>query len=113
MQEFLEPIVEVLVEPEVPVVADSFAAVTRPEPVSAPAAPSTPTGTSPSFEAALAAIRAAWAKPEEKKPEAPPVAVAAEVDLTGDVDALEDVDGQGTRRSLAGRRFGDDGRVNA
>jgi hypothetical protein len=111
LQEFVEPIEEPLVEPEVPAVADSFAAVTLPEPVSAPAAPVTPTGTSPSFEAALAAIRAAWAKPEEKKPEVAPVAAAAEVDLTTEVDALEDVP-SGTRRSLARRRFGDDDRVS-
>ena len=65
----------------------------------------TPAGTSSSFEAALAAIRAAWVKPEAKTPvvraseraggwppEAP-LAGSAEVDLTNEIDALEDVVG--------------------
>ena len=65
------------------------------------AAPST--GNSASFEAALAAIRAAWATPEPKTPapagpasapgRAKPLAGSGEVDLTNEIDALEDVTG--------------------
>jgi hypothetical protein len=55
-------------------------------------------GTAPitSFETALAAIRAAWAAPSPNAGTAPTKAPArppqAEVDLTGDIDALEDMD---------------------
>jgi DNA-binding NarL/FixJ family response regulator len=65
------------------------------------AAPST--GNSASFEAALAAIRAAWATPEPKTPapavpvsaasRAKPMAGSGEVDLTNEIDAMEDVTG--------------------
>ena len=60
------------------------------------------TGNSASFEAALAAIRAAWEKPEPKTPAARVPASTAggakpagsrEVDLTKAIDALEDVTG--------------------
>jgi hypothetical protein len=76
--------------------------IVEPAPVSAPA---TTTGNSPSFEAALAAIRAAWVKPDAKKDEPMPPnggsngrpatlgAGSAEVDLTNEIDALEDVAG--------------------
>jgi hypothetical protein len=73
---------------------------TTPAPANA-AAPST--GNSASFEAALAAIRAAWATPEPKTPapagpvsaagRAKPLAGSGEVDLTNAIDALEDVTG--------------------
>jgi hypothetical protein len=79
-----------------------------PAAMSAPAKPATPvstassataSGNSASFEAALAAIRAAWAKPEPKTPAAAGAGSSAgvtkpgasEVDLTNQVDALEDV----------------------
>lgn len=82
--------------------------ITKPAPISAPvgtpkpAGAATETGNSASFEAALAAIRAAWAKPEPKAPPQPapgsagsprPLAASGEVDLTKAIDALEDVTG--------------------
>jgi hypothetical protein len=68
----------------------------------APASGSSASGNSASFEAALAAIRAAWAKPESTPatpaaaaPASPvavtPLAGSSEVDLTNQVDALEDI----------------------
>ena len=108
VQAFVEPESIVIVEPEVPAIVEPVAAASAPHVVSAPAAPETPAGTSPSFEAALAAIRAAWVKPEGTKPASvvsvppsdrrvagpkPPLAGSAEVDLTNQIDALEDVVG--------------------
>jgi hypothetical protein len=57
--------------------------------------PAKTTGSITSFEAALAAIRAAWVKPEDQKPvDGPqPRAASGEVDLTSEIDSLEDSDG--------------------
>jgi hypothetical protein len=90
---FVAPEPEIFVEPE-----PMRAVLNTPKPVVAPApAPSN----SASFEAALAAIRAAWAKPGQKttasaEPATPagparPLAGSGEVDLTNEIDALEDV----------------------
>jgi hypothetical protein len=107
----------VRVEPE-PVVATRAARV-APSASVPPAA--TASGNSASFEAALAAIRAAWAKPESTAPKPGPAALepeprqtsaarptpspggsakpaggSGEVDLTNQIDALEDIgDGAG------------------
>ena len=90
------------VEPEPPVIAKptAAAAIATAKPASTPPS-STTAGTSASFEAALAAIRAAWEKPAPKTPApaqpatpaagARPLAASGEVDLTNDIDALEDV----------------------
>jgi hypothetical protein len=70
----------------------------------APAASNPASGNSASFEAALAAIRAAWAKPESasttRRATAPastvtakPLAGSGEVDLTSQIDPVEDVTG--------------------
>jgi hypothetical protein len=90
---FVEPEpISAPVEPRPPVLAQPKTPVTQ--------TPAPATGNSASFEAALAAIRAAWAKPEPKTPSpdgtaAPagdvrPLAGSGEVDLT---NALEDVTG--------------------
>jgi hypothetical protein len=88
------------VEPIVKPLDVSAPVIATPAPVSAPA---TSTGNSASFEAALAAIRAAWARPESTTPApaAPaspsgggkPLAGSGEVDLTNEIDTLEDVIG--------------------
>jgi hypothetical protein len=112
--QFIEPAPERFIEPEprrfvepfdaaqhMPVLVEPApAAFVAPEPpvVAAPAAPAR----SESFEAALAAIRAAWAKPEAKPAATTPAAAPApvssrprtgssDVDLTNAVDALENV----------------------
>jgi hypothetical protein len=115
LQALVEPEPQVFVEPELPAIVEPVTVVV-PKAASTPAAPATATGTSPSFEAALAAIRAAWVKPEAKKtvavdpgtpaPQPPvspsnapvtgspkPLAGSGEVDLTNEIDALEDVVG--------------------
>ena len=102
------------VTPE-PTVVPEQPSIVKPASVSAPAPAATASGNSASFEAALAAIRAAWAKPESaaSKPEstasrpepkqtspaapatagnARPLAGSGEVDLTSDIDSLEDSD---------------------
>ena len=111
----MHPAVKAFLEPEPPPVVEHEpvqpepAALPAPKPVITPP-PSTTTGTSASFEAALAAIRAAWekpgptaSKPESKTPaaappatpahRAKPLAASGEVDLTNEIDALEDVPG--------------------
>jgi hypothetical protein len=93
--------------------AQGKAAIVEPAAVSAPVPAATTGANSASFEAALAAIRAAWAKPEptasrpEPKPTAPaqppsvpagivkPLGGSGEVDLTNEIDSLEDL-GSGT-----------------
>ena len=96
---FVEP-APVYVEPAVPAIVEPVVKLSAPTTTPAPV---TPAGTSSSFEAALAAIRAAWVKPEATPVVAPPsapaggrpkpVAGSAEVDLTNQIDALEDVVG--------------------
>jgi hypothetical protein len=83
--------------------APVVAITAEPETVATPE--STATGRSSTFDAALAAIRAAWVKPEGKVPRAnPPIGpvsggpkplgtAPAEIDLTTAIDALEHVDG--------------------
>jgi hypothetical protein len=99
------------------------APIVEPKPVTPSTVTAAPaaltTGSITSFEAALAAIRAAWVKPEDQKPVGaapvpPPAAPASEpqargpvtsglkpraasgeVDLTNEIDALEDLDGTG------------------
>ena len=100
---FFEPEAPAIVEPEASPIVEPVAALNGPTPVDTPAAPPATAGTSASFEAALAAIRAAWAKPEPKTTAAPetatpaggtkPLAGSGEVDLTNEIDALEDVTG--------------------
>jgi hypothetical protein len=110
---FVEPELPVVVEPDTPAIVEPVAPISALKAVNAPEAPATATGTSASFEAALAAIRAAWAKPEPKasqpttaEPKTPvlpapatpvggtkPLAGSGEVDLTNAIDALEDVTG--------------------
>jgi len=107
--EFVEPKRPAYMRPEPFVFAQGKPAPVKPAGIKAPvrttpapanaAAPST--GNSASFEAALAAIRAAWATPEPKTPapagpvsaagRAKPLAGSGEVDLTNQIDALEDV----------------------
>ena len=102
---FKEP--ESILKPA-PIVIKEPESILKPAPISAPVetpkpANATPaTGNSASFEAALAAIRAAWAKPEPKAPaqsapgpagNARPLGASGEVDLTNEIDALEDVTG--------------------
>jgi hypothetical protein len=117
---YVAPDVPVYVAPEPIVVPEPVIApepIIRSEPIVAPAPPvvnrpaaqtAAPGTNSASFEAALAAIRAAWVKPEDKKKEpAPPNGAvngrpktlgvgSGDVDLTRAIDALEEVaiDGQ-------------------
>ena len=105
-----EPVVKTrttVVKPDPVVEPDPV--VVAPLPATEPTAVSKPdtqtSGTSSSFEAALAAIRAAWVKPETQSPVTPPASApvdgrpkplgagSAEVDLTTEIDALEDVVG--------------------
>jgi hypothetical protein len=99
---FVEPVYAPFVEPEP-------ATFVEPEPPRAPVLsapkPASTAGSahSASFEAALAAIRAAWVKPEQRTsapvaaatPVTParPLAGSSEVDLTNEIDALEDIGG--------------------
>jgi hypothetical protein len=104
-----EPIVVAPAAPvgvALPTVSEAPApAIVMPESVAATRAgdvPSATPGTSASFEAALAAIRAAWAKPEQKKTSSTDPAPAAgsrplsgsgEIDLTKALDNVTIVDG--------------------
>jgi hypothetical protein len=76
----------------------------KPAPSAASSAGTPASGNSASFEAALAAIRAAWAKPESTTPRAAAPASpvksltgSGEVDLTSQIDPREDVTGANGR----------------
>jgi hypothetical protein len=101
-----EPHISTLIEPiEIIKPNPATVAATPPRPATGASPSATTSGTSPSFEAALAAIRAAWEKPEPKAPAsaepaktsnvAKPISGLGEVDLTNDIDALESVAGAG------------------